>query len=58
VGSNPEKVNGGGRKGIRPKFAPELHQSLHINQGANSTTSYREYREYELHDLVQGIPGV
>jgi len=38
VGSNPRNVDGGDRKGIWPLLAPELQQSLPVNQGANSTT--------------------
>ena len=47
MGSSPRKVDGGNRMGIRPKFASEPKQNLSVDQGANSTTPYREYREYK-----------
>jgi len=43
LGSNPRNVNGGDRKGIRPQLAPELRQSLSVNQ--KQTSGPRTCRE-------------
>jgi len=56
VGLNPEKVNGSGRKAIRSSFAPELQQSLPVNQGTNSKTPTGIHNvEYKLHDTALGL---